>query len=165
MCRFCKNFHTGNDFNPVEMDIKCGIFGSASLDVYITRASDNNIALLNMELSPLKTIKSSIKSFEINYCPVCGEHLSNANTVFEKYEDGTCGYCNDPLKMMRNPYFSMGIDCGDITYETRASLSFLTSSINDTGVRMVMSFISDSKKFSKSIDVSYCPICGNKFNG
>lgn len=161
MCRFCKNFHTGNDFNPVEMDIKCGIFGSASLDVYISRASDNQTALLNMELSPFK----AIRSFEINYCPICGEHLSNANTVFEKYEDGSCGYCNNPFEMAKNPYFSMVIDCGDITYETRALLSFLTSPMNETGMRMVMSFISDSKKFSKSIDVSYCPICGNKFNG
>lgn len=158
MCWFCKNFHTGNDFNPIEMDIKCGIFGNASLDVYISSAPDNETALLNMELPPFK----AIKSFEINYCPVCGEHLSNANTVFEKYEDGSCGYCNNQLEMTRNPYFSMEIDCGDITYETRALLSFLTY---DTGTRMVMSFISDSKKFSKSIDVSYCPICGNKFNG
>lgn len=76
-CEFCKNVETGNDFNPmVSMRVDFGMFGTADIDVDLTREYENpKEPRLMVSITPFYGENSLCDKVPIKFCPMCGREL------------------------------------------------------------------------------------------
>lgn len=80
MCKYCKNYFTGDDFYPIDsqkIDIAENIV-KLEIDTYITRLFTDGKAVLatsNCYSADNYELESYSKYIPIKYCPFCGKEL------------------------------------------------------------------------------------------